>query len=260
MQRKTVYILIALLLVVSGAAATFYFNYKRSYEVIHPVKGSLLEAVYGLGKVKSERHYEVIVGVISTIKHLHIREGSFVKKGLPLITFDSGAVFRAPFSGTVTVANLQEGATALPGVAIMRIEDLSDLYIEVALEQQAIARVRAGQKVKILFESLRGDSIEGTVTAVFPKDDEFLTHISFPPQKDLNILPGMSADTSIEIGKIEDALMIPLKAIQNGMVSVKRDGKWKKLKVEIDHIDGLFGEVKGNLLTTNDEIQIKKTN
>lgn len=260
MKRKTVYILAAMVVIILGAAGIYFFKYKRSFEVIHPVKGSLLEAVYGLGKVKSERRYEVIVGVISTVRHLHIREGTFVKKNTPLVTFDSGAVFRAPFSGTVTIANLQEGATALPGTAIMRLEDLDNLYIEVALEQQAIARVKAGQKVKISFESLRSDNIEGTVTAVFPKDDEFLTHISFPLQKNLNILPGMSADTSIEIGKIENALMIPLKAIQNGMVTVKRDGKWKKLKIEIDHIDGLFGEVKGNLLSINDEIQIRKQN
>lgn len=259
-MRKKIYIILILLLVISSSAAAYFLKLKKRYEVVHPTRGNLVEAVYGLGKVKSERRYEVIVGVISTVRHLHIREGTFVQKNSPLITFDSGAVFRAPFSGTVTVANLQEGATALPGTSIMRLEDLQNLYIEVALEQQAIARVKAGQPVKISFSSLGSNNIEGTVTSVFPKDDEFLTHIKFPTQTNLNILPGMSADTSIEVGRIENAIMIPLKALQNGMVKVKNDGRWQKTKIEIGHIDGLFAEVKGTTLTTNDEIQIKAGN
>jgi len=256
-MRKKIYLTVVLLLITSVLIGFYFYKVKTSYEVVHPIRGDLIEAVYGLGKVKSERRYEVIVGVISTIKHRHIREGTLVKKNTPLITFDSGAVFRAPFSGTVTVAELQEGATALPGTPIMRLEDLTNLYIEVALEQQAIARVKSGQKVKISFESVGSNTIEGTVSSVFPKDDEFLTHISFPMQKDLNILPGMSADTSIEIGRIENAILIPLKAVQNGMISIKKGNTWEKQKVEIDHIDGLFAEVKGNFLTTDDEIRIK---
>jgi multidrug efflux pump subunit AcrA (membrane-fusion protein) len=249
-----------ILIAVAGlmaAGAIYFFGFRTSYQVVHPTVGKITEAVYGLAKLKSDRSFEVIVGVMSTVRHLNVQEGMLVKKGDPIVTFDSGAVFRAPFKGTITNIAVHEGSTAWPGTPVIRLEDLTNLYLELALEQQAIARVKLGQKAKVVFDSERNEVLNGTVAAIFPKEDEFITHIKIEGLGEKNLLPGMSADVSIETGSIENAVMIPVKAVQSGMITVRRKGSWEKVKIETGHVDGLFAEVKGNSLSTADELKVK---
>ncbi|MGZ3695484.1 MAG: efflux RND transporter periplasmic adaptor subunit [Bdellovibrionota bacterium] len=250
--------LIAISLIILLAAGTVYFRLQQ-YDVIHPTHGDITEAVYGLGKVKSDQRFEVIVGVISTVTNRFVAEGDFVKKGAPLIEFDHHALFRAPFDGTVTLAALYPGETALPHVPTLRLEDLRNRYIELSLEQQAALRVRKGQGAKVSFESLRGHVLTGKVTALYPREDEFLARI-FVPDLEGSILPSMTADVSVEIGQIHNALLIPLKSVQNGMVTVLKNNHWQKVKVDVGHVDGLSAEITGGVLSPNDALRIRKEN
>ncbi len=230
----------------------------RSIDAEQPRRGEITEAVYGLGKVKADRRFEVKLGVISTVKAVYVREGDFVPKGAKLIEFDSNALFRAPFDGTVTKIAAQEGETATPQAVVLRFEDLKDRYIEISLEQQGALRIRKGMKAKVSFESLRGKVLEGEVVALFPKEDEFLAHVAVKNLED-SVLPGMTADVAIEIGKIQNALLIPLKAISNGSVLIERNGRREKIKIEIGHIDGLSAEVLGGDIRPSDKILFTKS-
>ena len=252
-MKRLWYVLLALILLIGIISAIFYYDSKK-YETSHPKRGDIVEAVYGLGKVKSNNRFEVIVGVISTVTGRFVNEGDLVKKGDPLIQFES-AMFRAPFKGTVTYISLYQGETALPHTPILRLEDLSSRYIELSLEQQSMQRVRLGQPVKVSFESIRGKTLSGTVTAIFPREDEFLTRISVDGL-DESILPGMTADVTIEIGSIKDALLVPLAALKNGYLTVRKNGQWKKIKVEVGHVDGLYAEIKNGSLSPEDKIRL----
>ena len=101
------------------------------------------------------------------------------------------------------------------------MEDLADKYIEVSLEQEGALRVKEGQQVKILFESLRGNVFKGKVQAIFPKNEEFITHIEVEGLG-AEVLPGMTADVSITVSTHDDALLVPVSGVSNGVVLVKR--------------------------------------
>lgn len=256
-KLNLVAISLAILFILAAIAAVAFRA--RGYAVVNPKRGEITEAVYGLGKVKSNQRYEVIVGVVSTVKKRFVNEGDQVEKGKQLIELEDNAIFRAPFSGAITLAAVYPGETALPHVPILRMESLSERYIELSLEQQAAIRVKVGQAAKISFESLRGKVLRGRVSSLYPRENEFIARISVDSLEE-NILPGMTADVSVEIGKINNALLVPAKALQNGLVLVKTNGKWEKRKVEIGHIDGLNAEVLGNSLSPSDEIRIKEEN
>ncbi len=240
------------------AAVLWGVRRQRSFEYVKPVRGEVTEAVYGLGKVKSIHRFEVKLGVLSTVKRLFVREGQHVRAGEKLIEFDSNALFRAPFEGTITLIHNYEGETALPQIPILRLEDLRQRFIELSLEQEGALRIKPGQVAKISFESVRGKTHPGKVTALFSREDEFLAHIEVEGL-DEGVLPGMTADVTIEIGKISGALLVPVKAIQSGMVSVRRGGKRQKIKVEVDHVDGLMAEIKGDALSLSDEVLVPKS-
>jgi multidrug efflux pump subunit AcrA (membrane-fusion protein) len=249
--------IVALIVLTVSVLMIWNLRRNRSVEYIHPHRGEITEAVYGLGKVKSIHRFEVKLGVLSTVKKLYVREGQFVERGDKLIEFDSNALFRAPMSGTVTLINNYDGETALPQMPIVRLENLKERFIELSLEQEGALRIKPGQQARVSFESLRGKILEGRVTALFSREDEFLADIDVTGLDD-GVLPGMTADVTIEIGTIQNALLIPAKAIQAGTVLVRRNGKRQKIKVEVDHVDGVMAEIKPGSLTEADEVAIRK--
>jgi multidrug efflux pump subunit AcrA (membrane-fusion protein) len=229
----------------------------RRFDLVPLERQTILEAIYGLGKVKALRHYEVKIGVLTTANDVFVVEGQNVKKGDPLIRFESSP-FRTPFSGTVTRVEVSPGEVIVPNVPVIRVEDLSDLYLEVALEQQGALRVRAGMPARMTFDTVRGEAYLGKVTSVFSRNDEFLAHIR-AEKLPTGILPGMTADVVIEVGARDNALLAPLAAIQEGRILVEREGKRVRIPIEVGIVDGQKAEiVQGELLPTDQVIITKK--
>lgn len=228
---------------------------RGSVEYVTPRHGPIVEAIYGLGKVKTDRYYEVKLGVPLTVEKLYVREGESVVAGQPLIRFEGGPVFKAPYRGTVTQIAFREAQPVFPQQTAVRLDDLSTKFIEVSLEQQGALRVRPGQPVKVVFEGIRGEVLQGTVAAIFSRNDEFLAQIRVPLSD--NILPGMTADVSIEAGRRENALLVPVSAISDGRVHVLRDGKRITLKLKIGGIDGSWAEVEEGDLRDSDRVIVR---
>ncbi len=256
MKRKPALLVVLVITTIAVVGGGLWWKSHKStatYEEVHPKRGEIIEAVYALGKVKSDRRFEVKLGVISTVREVYVREGQHVKTGQPLMRFDF-SLFKAPFDGVVTLVAAYAGETAVPQVAVLRMEDPNKRYIELSLEQQSALRVKVGQTAKASFESLRGAVLTGKISALFSRDDEFLAHVEIDDLEQ-SILPGMTADVAVEVGKIGDALMIPLRAISSGMVIIKRPGgKREKVKVEVGNINESWAEIKGSTLSIDDVV------
>lgn len=247
------------LIVLVAAIITGGIYYQKShYTLVSPIKGDIIEAIYGLGKVKSDSRYEVKVGIMTTVEKLYVREGDQVNAGAPLIKFKDSGIFKSPMAGTVTHVNQYEKETVLPQAPVIRVENLIKRHIEVSLEQNGALSVSEGQVAKVVFESLRNQKYEGKVKSLFPRDDEFIAHIEV---QDLpgNVLPGMTADVAIIVGNKKQVQLIPLAAIENGMVTVKREGeRRKKVEVKIGTVDGQYAELVDAPLKYDDQLLIRK--
>jgi len=247
-----------LLVLAAAVAVTAIVIRNNNIEYVKPKYGPIVEAIYGLGKVKTDRVYEVKLGVVKTVDKIYTHEGAQVKKGDRLIRFDDGLVFTAPFSGTVTLVAFHENQYVFPQQPAMRVEDLNTKYIEVSLEQQGALRVRPGLPVRVVFESIRGEVLKGKVSAIFSRNEEFLAHIDVPLAD--NILPGMTADVAIEVSHKDKALLVPLSAIADGRIRIKRDGKRKTVQLTLGSIDGNWAEVlKGDVSLDDDIIVPRRT-
>ncbi len=238
-------------------AGMLYRQQKNGVEYVSPKYGPIVEAIYGLGKVKSDKTYDVKLAITKTIDQLYVKEGDVVTKGNKLVRLDDHLIFYAPFDGTVTLVAFNEAQSVFPQQTILRLEDLSHKYIEVSLEQQGALRVKPGQPVRVMFESVRAEQLKGSVSSIFPRNEEFLTHIDVPGLAQ-NILPGMTADVAIEVGKKDRALLVPLSGISNGRVRVVRDGKTIVVPLKLGDIDGNWAEVTEGDLKGSDQVIIKK--
>lgn len=229
---------------------------KNSVEHVNPRYGPIIESIYGLGKVKTDRVYEVKLGITKTLEKLYVHEGDIVRKKSPLVKFEGGLLFRAPFHGTVTNVAFNENQYVFPQQTVVRVEDLGTKYIEVSLEQQGALRVQPGQQVRVVFESIRGEVLQGKVAAIFSRNEEFLAHIEVPLAG--NILPGMTADVAIEVDRKDNALLVPLSAISDGRIKLIRDGKRKTMQLKIGSVDGNWAEVVEGDVKVNDRILVQR--
>ncbi len=256
-MKSKFYILLTLLVVGIGAFSYGRYYLKKNFELISPKQGEVVEAIYGLGKVKSEETFEIKLGVITTVEQLYVGEGDEVLKGSNLISFEGSRLFKAPFSGTITKINYEKGEVVTPQSVVLRVENLKKKYIEVSLEQDAALRVKTGLSTQITFESENQKKYQGKVEHIYPRDGEFITHVSVENLSH-NILPGMTADVVIVVGSNKNVLLIPAKAVIDGKVSILREKKREKINIETGNNDGMWVEVLGNTIKLSDEIIMKR--
>ncbi len=240
---------------VGTAVGLLYWKRNGAQIEISPRVGEVVEAIYGLGTVVSDRVYNVRSGLTLQIRKIMVSEGDIVKPGDVLLQLDQNS-FRSPISGTVTHIAFREGEIIPPQVPIISVTNLEALYLEVSLEQQSVLRVKSGQKVAVSFESLRNEKVEGKVTRVYPRDSQFIVRIEIGKWPD-GVLSGMTADVAIEVGRKADALLVPVRALVAGQITRVRAGKQERVPVRLGVVDGEWAEVLGENLKKDDQVMVR---
>jgi membrane fusion protein, macrolide-specific efflux system len=244
------------LLLIPIALVVYSYWQDRGITIV-PKVGPVVQAIYGMGVVRPHKKYDIKVGILTTVEKLYVREGQQVRAGDPLIKFIGSSLLRAPFSGTVINAPLRDSEPVLPHTKALSMADLNELYLEVSVEQEGALKVRRGQKSKVTFEGYQGPALDGEVKAIFPRDDEFLVHIE-TSQMPESVLPGMSADVAIEIGRKENAVMIPINSVVDGKVTVIRDGERLSTAVTTGLTEGPLVEITNDAVLPSDLVEIRR--
>ena len=143
----------------------------------------------------------------------------------------SYAIVTAPRDGVILEKDVEEGAIVnsgrsgiAEGVTIVKLGDLSTMFVDVSVDETDLPDIQAGQKVEIGVESVGDTKISGLVTRV---DPQATTTSSITTVKveikvvdhDPRLLPGLSATCTFLAGEKNDVLTLPVRAIR------QRDGK-----------------------------------
>lgn len=142
------------------------------------------------------------------------------------VQLDSTTV-TAPRSGVVTVKYIEEGTVIPPGTstfaqgtAIVQVADVSQMFVEVNVDEGDIASVKMGQVVRITVEAYPGKQFEGTVTRVNPaaQNSQNLTavpvRVAIKLEEGMQLLPGMNARCEFITLNKPDVLMAPNQAVR----------------------------------------------
>lgn len=256
-KNKKIYFII--LIVIFFALLSVYFWRASRWIEVRPEKASIVESIYALGTVESDSKFELKTGVPMTIEHLMVKEGDLVQRGQPILVYQNGPKVLSPLTGTAVSVYANEFEILPAGTKVLEIQDLNKLYVEVALEQQSIMRVRKNQKVRVSFESLRGEKYFTHVENVYPRQQNFIVKLPLP-EKIPGVLPGMTVDVAIEVGAKPEAIVIPLKAIAFGKVRMKRKNHHEAelVPVKIGMMDEDRAEIIDPPLSKDDLILIRK--
>ncbi len=257
MKNKLRYVILFIMgLLLLFLAGYYYFNRRSVW--IHPHRGNVVQAIYGLGTVTSNKFYHLKVGITTSVMELFVSEGQTVTKDQKLVKFNDLPIIKAPFSGVVTALPLYLHETVYPQDTVLTITDLADRYILVSLPQKAALKIAKGQKVKLLFDGLDNTLFYGYVDSIYPKNHEFYVKI-IVDNLPKNILPDMNADVAIIIQSRENVLLVPASSIDGDFITIRsKSGHIKKLKVNIGFRSNNDIEVDSKQLSTQDFILAKK--
>lgn len=232
----------------------------KSNKTVHqaPRLGDIEESVFGMGVVKSRSIFEFKPSLTYQIAKVFVTEGDFVKKGDLLLSLELGPLVRTPISGVVTKLPFRERENVFPQTLVARVEDLKDRYIEVAVEQSAAMRVRANLGASLSFESDRNQIYLAKIESIYPSESQFLVRILPNEDLPLNILPGMTVDVVIQVGKRENVLLIPVSSVVQGKVTRLREGQRQKVEVTTGLRNQAWIEVVKGDIGPDDQVLVPK--
>lgn len=248
--------LIGLFLFLIGLFGWLFIRSFGIQEKIRPKRGDVVESIYGLGTVTTNWIFRVRAGLPLSVQKIYVKEGDLVKPGEPLVKLEEN-IMRSTIEGTVTGVSYKDGELVTPQMAIVTVTNLQHLYLEVSLEQQSILRVKKDQSVYVSFESLRNEKYEGLVSSVYPRDNQFIVRIELKTWPH-GVLPGMTADVAILVGKKTQVLLVPIRSIFAGQITRIRNGKKERVPIKLGVIDGEWGEILSENITESDELVIRK--
>ena len=121
----------------------------------------------------------------------------------------------APVQGFVLEKRVVAGQRIMPGDALLRIADLSSVWVEGEFFEQDAALVRVGAGVELRFEALGNERRRARIAYVYPTVDEASRTLRARvvlPNADLRLKPGMFASLSLQ-ASVRDAIVIPRSAV-----------------------------------------------
>jgi len=169
----------------------------------------------------------------------------------------------APFDGTVTQAYPKTGDEVSTGTKGFRVDDLSELFVNLNISEVDINRVAIGQPVELSFDAVTGKTYMGEVTEVASVGIDNGSGVDFEVtlkilEPDVQVRPGMTAAVNIIVSEIKDVLVIPNRAIRlkdgQRIVYTLIGDQLKEINIEVGSSSDTQTEISGGELKEGDVI------
>jgi len=256
------------------AVAIVFFSGKQSggelrRDIASAERKDLLIKVTVAGTVIPHKRTVFTPAYSGYVRKLYVSVGDKVVTGAPVVSLaqspnggDVGFPMRAPFGGSVVQVLKSEGEYVEEkgeGNAIVRIDDLSRLFVVSEVPENDIGRIRLGQEVMIKVNAVLDRSYKGVIReiALAAKEKkewrrsgdgvEFEVRIEITDQ-DAQVKPGMSSIVDIITDKRERVLALQQEFVEkngNAYQVTLADGKKREVQVGVQNAE-LF-EIRGGL-------------
>jgi HlyD family secretion protein len=170
----------------------------------------------------------------------------------------------APFDGTITQAVAVTNAIVSPGTQAFRIDDLSNLVIDVQVVEIDVNHVKVGQDATIAFDAIpnktyAGQVIQTNLSGTVAQNSVTFTVTVQLEDTDAMVRPGMAANVTIVTNEVQDALLVPSTAIfvdDNGQqfVYLVQGGVMTQVPVTVGAVSDTTTQVTGDTLQEGDTI------
>ena len=123
---------------------------------------------------------------------------------------------RAPFSGALGITTVNPGQYLNAGDKIVTLQTMDPIFIDFFLPQKQIANLSKGQKLALSNDAYAGQSFPGRISSISPKIDVATRNVQVQatvPNPKHQMLPGMFANVSVDVGQKKRYLTLPQTAV-----------------------------------------------
>jgi membrane fusion protein (multidrug efflux system) len=123
---------------------------------------------------------------------------------------------RAPFGGRLGVRQVNLGQILREGDPIVTLQSLDPVFVNFALPQQELSRLRVGLPVRVTSDGLSGPAIHGRITTVNPLVDAETRNVQLQAtvaNRAETLRPGMFVNTAVGLPVRQKVLAIPATSV-----------------------------------------------
>jgi len=179
-----------------------------------------LESQYALAKTTFERQKNLWNQKIgSEIQYLQAQTQMIsAQRGVAQVKAQlSKTVIRAPFTGTIDEVFVEKGQVVAPSAqGLMRIVNLSNMYVSTSIPETYIGKLKVGTEVDVILSSL-GKTYKGKVRQIGnfinPSNRSFGIEVSVPNPENL-LRPNQVASLKITDYLSKNTIVVPANVIQ----------------------------------------------
>ncbi len=126
---------------------------------------------------------------------------------------------KAPFDGEVLAINHLPGDLVSQSTVAVVLANRSSLHVDVSVDEADITGIQVGDPVQVTFDPLADLTLEGVVAQINPLGEEQQGLVKYTVRVDLTktdprVLLGMTANVNIITDVQENALAVPIEAVQ----------------------------------------------
>jgi HlyD family secretion protein len=167
----------------------------------------------------------------------------------------------APFDGTVTEVDGMVGDQVSPLINAFRIDDLTQMKVDVQVSEVDINSVQVGQPVTLTFDAISGRTYNGKVIEVAQAGDTVQGAVDFTvtvvlTDADKNVKPGMTAAVTITVKQVNNVLLVPSRAVRlvnnQLVVYILNNGQPQEVNVTLGASSDTMSEVVSSNLKAGD--------
>ena len=226
------------------------------------------ETIFSLGRIEAipASRSGVSSRIPGRIVELTVALGDSVEAGQAVARLESRQpgdppptiTLKAAGRGLVTKGTVALGEPLEPGVTLMEITDLTEVYAIARVPEQQAGTMKPGTMAHIKITSVPDESFDGELLRFGTEADResgTIDAIFKLPNPKLTIRPGMRAEFSIVLSKREGVMSVPRAAMQGEAASrfvYVKDFDLKnafiKTLVEVGQVNDRFAEITKGLL------------
>jgi len=207
----------------------------------------------------SQEEYDRALTDLNTVK----AEASLIRAQL------QKAKVVAPFTGTIGLRQVSEGAFVTPGQRIATLTQVQPIKIEFSIPERFAASVTRNSKVNFTIEG-SGKNYEASVYAVEPSINPTTRSVSVRavyPNKNLELRPGSYARIEFELNHMQNALQVPAQSVIPQLggyhVYVYRNGVADQAAINVgirtaEMVQVVEGLKEGDTVITSGILQLRK--
>ncbi|MBU2713360.1 efflux RND transporter periplasmic adaptor subunit [Zooshikella harenae] len=172
--------------------------------------------------------------------------------------------FFAPQSGVVDNLNIREGFFVKPGMTLMAIGSLEEVWVEAEVFERQTALVKPGMPVTMTLDYLPGKTWQGKVDYIYPtldaKTRTVKVRLRFANPNQM-LKPNMFAQVVIHANSAEQQLLVPREAVirtgrQDRVVLALGEGQFKSIEITVGKVNDQYAEIikglkKGDTIVTS---------